>query len=106
MGMNLKTQLLLLKTVTVRTGATHEAQHLQLKMWPLLIKGVTRKTKVHIDPEKKLVSYALDIDKKFKLDPITRRMIKEISGWTKFILWDETDVIFTAKNKVLHDTRN
>ena len=104
--MDLSTQLTLLKTVTVRTGGIHEAQQLQLKMWPRMIRGTTRKTKVELDTERKLVRFVLDTDKTFRLDVKTKRLLKEIQNWTRSILWDETDVVFVAKGKTIHDSRS
>lgn len=104
-SMDQATQLMLLKTVTLRTGGIHDAQRLQLQMWPRLIRGVTASTVVEIDMERKLVKFSLGTDRSFRLNATTRRLLKEITGWTRFILWSETDVVFVAKSKVVHDTR-
>jgi hypothetical protein len=100
---SIRDQLMLLKAATIRTGAIHEAQVLQLKMWPLLIPNVI-KAEVSIDAEKKLVffkceSKGLRASKKMKL------VCENIDAWVKQLLWPETTVTIKINDRQIYDSR-
>ena len=100
---SLKDQLMQLKAMTIRTGSIHEAQILQLKMWPLLIPNVT-KAAFSIDTDRKLVSFKCEsssnrVTKKVKLT------CKNMSEWTKQLLWNETAVTISINEKHVFDSR-
>lgn len=97
-------QLALLKSMTVRTGAIHEAQVLQLKMWPLLIPDVN-KAEASVDTERKMVTYKCETDSNRPTKKKAQTM-ENIAIWTKKMLWDETVVVFTLNGKKVYDSRN
>lgn len=97
-------QLVLLKSITCRMGIVHEAQLLQLKQWPLLIPNVKKAT-IEVDIEHKGVRFKLDTKKAFKVNKLTKKYFTNIRNWIRFILWDDTYVVFSAKNKVTYDSR-
>jgi hypothetical protein len=98
-------QLMLLKEATVRFGSLHEAQVLQLKMYPLLLPGV-KKAETHIDIEKKLIYYKITESNKFRMTKKNKTIIEKIVFWTKSLLWDECSIVILNKDKVIYDTRN
>lgn len=93
-------QLILLKSVTLRTGAIHEAQALQLKMWPRLMEGV-KASEAKVDVENKKVVFIIKADKTFDSSEINKKIAKEIVSWTRLILWDQTEVEFKVNKKTL-----
>ncbi len=97
-------QLALLKTMTIRTGAIHEAQALQLKMWPLLIPDVA-KAEAHVDTERKIVTYRCKTKSNKNAKKRTDTM-DNIVTWTRKMLWDDSTVIFIVNDKAVYDTRN
>lgn len=105
-SMDSLTQLKLLKSMTERTGSLHEAQVLQLKMWPLLIIGATKKTVVHVDQDDHLFKVMLDVDQSFnESDPVTAQLMREIVGWARHITWDDMHGIFIANHRTIYDSR-
>lgn len=97
-------QLMLLKAMTVRTGSIHEAQALQLKMWPMMIKGVYL-VEARIDTEHQEVTMLCDADG-FKMDKLNKRLVKEICSWTRKILWDKTKVVIKINGKAIFNSDN
>lgn len=99
------TQLLLLKETTVRFGVLHEAQVIQLKMYPILLNGVV-KAETHVDTEKKLVFFKIKETKNFKLSKKNKTIMEKIVEWTRSILWSDCTVIFMKNEEVIYDTRS
>lgn len=100
---SIKEQLMLLKGATIRTGAIHEAQVLQLKMWPLLFPNVTT-AEVSIDPEKKIVFFKCD-SKGLRASKKMRLIAENIDSWVKQLLWPETTVVIKINDKQIYDSR-
>lgn len=98
---NLEEQLMLLKMMTLKTGVIHEAQALQLKVWPTLIEGVESSV-AKVDPKNKKVIFEL----KGSLRPTkkSKEMFAAIKSWTRTILWNDTKVVFKYKKKVIYDS--
>jgi hypothetical protein len=97
-------QLALLKGMTLRTGAIHEAQALQLKMWPMMIPDVD-KAEAQVDTERKIVTYKCEAGST-RATKKKRETMDNIVTWTRKILWDDTVVVFILNNKTVYDTRN
>lgn len=104
-------QLQMLREMTRMTGALHEAQVLQLKMWPLMlfpwvsIKGVEFTWSV----EQKVVTYTLSTMPGRKAN---EKQLQERTGvlneWLHELLGDEWRVAVTIKGKTakaIHGTR-
>jgi hypothetical protein len=96
-------QLQLLKAVTIRTGAIHDAQALQLKMWPTLIPGVTS-SEARVDVENKKVLF---VCKSNALRPTkkTALLYKNIAKWVQNILWNETQVVIKINGKAVFNSK-
>jgi len=95
-------QLQLLKAMTLRTGAIHDAQALQLKMWPTLIPGVF-KSEARVDVEKKMVMFVCESNAN-RPTKARRLLFENIDKWVKNILWNETHVVIKINNKKVFDS--
>lgn len=92
-------QLFWLKTNTIRTGAIHEAQALQLRNYPLLLPNASSSS-VTVDVENKKVEYNVEISK-FKNTKKVKNVCEQIQTWTRTILWDDTNVVIKVNNKTV-----
>ena len=105
-NMDWTSQLILLRDLTNRTGAVHEAQVLQLKLWPFTIDGNLKKTVSSVDIDNKTVRFdwigctlktAKDIAKVSKLDEAVKFLFGK--DW-KIIVFADNLLIYP--NKVLN----
>lgn len=96
-------QLQLLKAVTIRTGAIHDAQALQLKMWPMLIPGVT-KAEARVDVDKRTVIFVCKSTAKGQPTKQNRLLFENIAKWVKTLLWNESLVIIKINNKAVFNS--
>lgn len=94
-------QLAYLRSMTIRVGAIHEAQALQLRNWPLLIPGIV-KAEARVDVEKKTVIF--HCKSKSGKAPVTKAMKevcnKIVMSVQRLILWPDTKVVFKIDGKV------
>lgn len=84
-------QLQMLKEQTRLTGALHEAQVLQLKMWPLVVFQNAISSEFTWDPDKKVVAFKLDLPTS---GPIGKpewwqERTDGLNGWVQTLLGDE-----------------
>jgi hypothetical protein len=99
-------QLQQLKTLTITTGALHEAQVLQLKNYPHVLPDL-KKSEVSVDIVNRIITY--DLDFKVKAGKNIKTLKPEcvaITKWIRTILWDDTIVVFKKSGKSLYDTRD
>jgi hypothetical protein len=94
-------QLLMLKDLTNRLGGLHEAQVLQLKLWPYCVDTTIKKNKISIDLENKLLlfewkgsSATINNDYKTKL--------KSFVGSIKFMLGDDWSVTVHSDGTIIY----
>ena len=104
MSNNLKEQLLWLKSNTIRTGAIHDAQAFQLKMYPMMLPDVTT-AEARVDVERKTVAFVAESSglrptKKF------RQICEAIETWTRTILWDDTFVTIEVNGKKVYESKS
>lgn len=89
-------QLLVLRSMTITIGAMHEAQALQLRSYPTLIRGIKNPWTVDVNPKTKKVVYNL-VGRFYRSELKT---MKEISTMiSKYILWPETKTEFHINKK-------
>ena len=86
-----------LKALTLSTGAIHEVQAHQLRMWPLLIPGInSAEAKVDVDAHSvKFVCEGV----KFRKTKKTRKTLSSIRDWVHILLWDDTHVVIEVNGK-------
>jgi hypothetical protein len=103
---NLEEQILYLKTITERWGLLHEAQVLQLKMWPLLLPQI-KSAEVLVDTDNHYVEIkAVSKTKRFKKTKKFIELQPQIAKWIKYILWSDTVVVIKVNDKLTFDSRN
>jgi hypothetical protein len=92
-------QLMMLKRMTVTTGAIHEAQKLQLINYPRMsakIKAVTTK----VDVAKKTVYFECQAKTKvYKSGKFENELFENIVTWVRILLWDESRVVIKVNGK-------
>ena len=97
-----KEQIEQLKALTIRFGVIHEAQALQLKMWPLLMPGVASAEAV-VDVETCTVTYKC-LTSKGKGFRKTKKVIlfcNHLKQWTQVLLWEDTKVAVTVDGQTI-----
>lgn len=94
---------MLLKMMTIKTGVIHEAQALQLKVWPKLIPNV-KSSVAKVDPDKKAVLF--ELEGSLRPTKKMKEMFTAIDKWTKLLLWDNTKVIFKHKKKIIYNSED
>jgi hypothetical protein len=95
-------QLQHLKALTVRTGAIHEAQALQVRNYPMLVDGITN-SETKIDVERKMVIYKIKCKRKLKEKELVK--FKKIEEYIRFVLWPDTLLVVKRGAVVLFDSR-
>lgn len=98
-------QLMLLKGTTLRTGAIHEAQRLQLELWPRMSDQIQScLPKVNFTTKTIALSCITFGKSKFKMEDFEKKLFQEILGWVRLILWDDTRVIIMINKKRVFDS--
>jgi hypothetical protein len=97
-------QFALLKAMTIRTGAIHEAQRFQLERWPLLSDQIAIPVVVKIDFDARFVTMECRSKGKYKHKAFEKRLFSEICGWVRTILWDDTRLAVSVNKKILFDS--
>jgi hypothetical protein len=98
-------QLMFLRGLTMRTGAIHEAQALQLRNYPILIKGIVAST-VKINVENKTIEYII---KKTTKDFVKGKKFDfeaaNVKKCVQTLLWPDAVVTMKRSGKVIYDSR-
>lgn len=104
---NAAQQLQMLKQQTKLTGGLHDAQVLQLKMWPLVVFDTCTGSKFTWDPDKKQVVFTVEhpIKKMPKLEYWKQR-ITVLNGWVQTLLGDEWCIQVKCNGKVFNGQRS
>jgi len=98
-----KEQLMQLKAMTVRLGSIHEAQALQLKMWPLLLPNISKSVaKIDVETKTVIMNCVTQKDKKFRKTKKVENLCKHIETWTRAILWNETAVSIVVDGETIY----
>ena len=100
----IREQLDLLKGTTISTGAIHEAQKLQLQMWPRMLSHVKSVTSVSVSHENKLVVFNCT-QGETSASAVDKKIYPAIREWVRNILWNETEIVIKLDRKVAYDSR-
>lgn len=107
---NVKEQLQLLKAQTALTGALHDAQVLQLKMWPLVAFDTATTSEFTWDPEEKLVTFNVNFPKKMKFPQLDwwKVRVDALQSWVYELLGDNWRIVVNvtgSKSRSFSGTR-
>lgn len=94
-------QLLMLKDLTRRMGVLHEAQVLQLKMWPMTLFTHAKKTEERVNLESKEIDYDI-LQTKGKKPSDLKERFEALNEWTKWLLGDDWVVRVRERGKLLY----
>lgn len=89
-------QLVMLRGMTERFGSLHEAQKLQLQLWPFTVDSAIEGNKANVDMEAKVVEFiwrgsTMKIDSKYRerLGTLAKNVQFLLgSGWSTFVVRD------------------
>jgi hypothetical protein len=95
-------QLTLLRGITGGGQFLHEAQVLQLKIWPLIAAPHADTSDFVFDPEKKTIDFHLKIGKGKKAPPNLEDMFDGLDRSVRAMLGDEWLVRVRVQNKVIY----
>lgn len=94
-------QLLMLRDLTARAGVLHEAQVLQLKMWPLVLFGHVKKCEERVNLETREIDYVF-LQTKGKPSNDFKERLDVLVGWTKWLLGSDWVVRVKLRDKLIH----
>jgi hypothetical protein len=81
-------QLVMLREMTKRFGSLHEAQSLQLKLWPFTVDSTIANSQAKVDIEGKTVEFNW-IGSKMKVDKKYQERLNALNSNVKFLLGEE-----------------
>lgn len=93
-------QLLLLRDITARLGVLHEAQVLQLKMWPLVLFGNVKKCEQHVNIEGKVIEYHI-LQTKGRYPNDKQARFDAMADWTHWLLGSDWIVRIKERGKLI-----
>ncbi len=93
-------QLLLLRDLTARMGVMHDAQQLQLKMWPIALFSHAQKIEEHVNLNDKEIDYVILKTKGKKPADMDKRFAA-LDEWTKWLLGDDWLVRVKLRDKLI-----
>jgi hypothetical protein len=89
----IKAQLGQLKALTVRTGIVHEAQVLQLQMWPMVVFPHAMTATADINTENRSVFFKIHTSLSALRNSKSHvKAVGFLTEWIRNILWDDTAV--------------
>jgi hypothetical protein len=93
-------QLVLLRGMTQKLGVIHEAQALQIRLWPYTVDPSLEKSEAKVDMEANRVEFvwtgsALSMDKKYQ------KRLETLSDNVKFLLGEEWKISVTRDEELI-----
>lgn len=101
---NAMEQLMLLKATTIRTGAIHEAQALQLKMWPRLNKSISS-SEAQVSVDNHQVIFICE-SKGMRPTQAHKLFFDNLERWVRTMLWDDTYVKVVVNGKTVFESED
>lgn len=100
-------QIQMLKEQTRLTGALHDAQVLQLKMWPLVVFDQALTSSFSWDPEKKNVIFNITYPKKgVQKLAFWKERVTVLNGWVQTLLGGEWAIQVKCGGKTFSGQRS
>jgi len=97
-------QLLLLRDLTQRMGVIHDAQQLQLKMWPIVLFTHGQKFEEHVNVKEKEVDFII-LQTKGKKPADMDKRFAALNEWTKWLLGPDWLVRVKLRDKLIYRGR-
>lgn len=94
-------QLLLLRDLTARMGVMHEAQQLQLKMWPIVLFTHGQKFEEKVNIQDKEVDFII-LQTKGKQPADMEKRFTALNDWTKWLLGDDWLIRVKLRDKLIY----
>jgi len=101
---NAMEQLMLLKATTIRTGAIHEAQALQLKVWPRMNKSID-KSEAQVSVDNRQVIFICE-SKSMRPTKAHKLFFENLENWVRTMLWDDTYVKVIVNGKTVFESKD
>ena len=100
-------QLVLLRGLTKRFGSIHEAQALQLKLWPFTVDNTLENSNAAVDFENKQVDFEW-LGSTMKIDKKYQERLETLKCNVKFLLGDDWSITVTSSGTAIFplDTNN
>lgn len=100
-------QIEMLKELTRTTGALHEAQVLNLKLWPLCVFDMASTSEFTWDPELKSVTFTMSMPKKAKTPKLSvlKERVTILNKWVQALLGDEWMIHVKLAGKTYNGSR-
>lgn len=108
-------QLQMLREQTRLTGALHEAQVLQLKLWPMVVFQDAISSSFTWSPEKKVVLFAVEFPDKAPTPKLAwwKKRVEALNGWVQELLGPEwcirvgcREEVYSGARKIVNDNGN
>jgi len=84
-------QLILLKGITNMTGVLHEAQVLQLQLYPLMVYEKGTSSVAEVDFEKRAIKFKVTV-LETPPDEQHKKAVAQLVDWVRWLLWDHASV--------------
>jgi len=100
-------QLVMLRGMTERFQSLHEAQKLQLQLWPFVVDTSLANTKANVDMEAKTVQFVWT-GSSMKIGPKYNQRLKVLDDSVKFLLGNDWTVTVWRDGTLIYpvDTKN
>lgn len=104
---SVKQQLEMLREQTRLTGGLHEAQVLQLKMWPMVAFDHIVGSSFTWDPKTKVIKFKLELPKRGATKKLAwwKERVTAVQGWVHQLLGDEWQIQVEAGNQKFNGSR-
>lgn len=93
-------QLLLLRDLTARTGLLHDAQRLQLRMWPIVLFTHAKKCEERVNIQDKEVDFII-LQTKGKPPEDMEKRFASLNEWTKWLLGPDWLIRVKLRDKMI-----
>jgi hypothetical protein len=95
-------ELLLLRGITESTGIIHEAQALQLRLWPRTILPWIAKSAAEVDLDAKMVHYKCQTNQETPQSDDHESRYQALGEWTQFLLGPSWFVSISVDGNLMH----
>ena len=95
-------QLAYLREMSKTTKTIHEAQAMQLRIWPRVALPHTKSSTANVDFDTKTVSFSCQRDQSEEEPEDLQERLEQLTQWTQFLLGDDWLVTIFLSNNLIH----